>query len=474
MTQVFLFLLLHLVGMALTFATGLSRLPALACALGFPVGLAATVLLGLFLLVIGIPYTATSLALSVAVLVAAAWMARRPRLDRAMLSFAAVWTLGFTAAAALASAWNLAQMNYDSHQMVLLAGVIGRDGQLEARTLLELQSWGVFQVVAQSLTTFIGQDFLYGLQPIFGLSFLPVFALTLWRATGLLGVEGRLRTATVILTTTALFSSYMFAHHFVFIHTNLGTAVYLFIYVVLSWLAELEGDPFPLPIAFLCLIALALHRLEAPGMALLALVPALATTRLPRRAITPLLATFTVLIVGWYIELAAHVPADGLFLTPTRCVLVAAGVTAFFGWWMLADRVRLPALRRHFELLVASGFVLGLVLAFVAKPAHMIKSAAAWGKNLFRLKHWGWTWYVLIPAALASLPLAPPPRHRAFSFTIWLALVYTMLLALPRIPYRYALLDSANRMTIHILPLLFFYLALKAVPYMKRQPVELH
>src|SRR5690606_19990016 len=66
MTQAPLFLAFFLVGAAVTFAGGLGRWPGLALALAFPVGTACVTLTALLLLGVGLPYTPTTLGISIA------------------------------------------------------------------------------------------------------------------------------------------------------------------------------------------------------------------------------------------------------------------------------------------------------------------------------------------------------------------------------------------------------------------------
>jgi hypothetical protein len=190
----------------------------------------------------------------------------------------------------------------------------------------------------------------------------------------------------------------------------------------------------------------------------------LPASSLPRRAILPGLAGFTAVVAGWFVVLSFHVPAEAKFLTPTRCLLVAGLLAGYFGWWLAAAHPRLAPLERRLPAIAALVFVLALVVTFALAPDHMMLSLRKWASVLFTLPNWGQSWYFIVAAALIAAFTPAPPRSRAFTLTIVLALAYTMFLAYSRIPYRYSLLDSANRMTIHILPLLFFYLGLKAIP----------
>ena len=471
MSQLPLFVAMHLVGVAIAFAAGPRRHPALCCALGFPVGLAATVLAALLLLVIGIPYNAWTLGAAVVIPTVGLLVARPPALDRSTARLIAAWTAGFALLALPLTHWNLSLLNWDGHSIVMLSGAIGQSGVLERDVLTELQSWGAFQVIAHSMAAFTQRDYLYSLQPVLGASFLPLFAVTLWHATGHLGATGWRRSGGIALVALALFSLYSFAHHAVFIHTNFGTAVYLFGFIVLFWLAEMERDASGLPVAFLFLFALAIQRVELPVVAMIAVIATAMSSELPRRRITVALAAVTVLVIGWYILLAFHVSPGSRQLTPTRCIALAIGMAALFGWWMISAWPRLRVVNRNLHWLVSGAFALALLATFSLKPAHMIASVRAWAINLGTQPHWGYAWYGIAAILLLTLLLAPPPRRRAFVLTIGLSLAYILLLAYARRPYRIAVVDSANRMTIHIVPLLFFYLGLKIIPAVTR-PTE--
>lgn len=466
MSQTPLYLAIFAVGLVIALTAGPRRDVALCCALAFPAGLAAAVLAAMLLLVVGIPYNVWTLGAATLIPTAALAFARLPAagLDRTSLRLIATWTAGFGLVILALSHWNVSLLNWDSHRMVLLGGVIGRSEELDPRSISELQYWGVFQVVAHSMAAFTARDLVYALQPVLGCSLVALFTLALWRAVGRLGATGWRRTAAVTLATLALFSLYAFALHLVFIHTNLGTAVYLFGYVALFWLSDAERDPSGLPVAFLLLFALAVHRIETPLFALIALTATIFDTDLPRRAITRPLAVFTVLVASWYLVLAAHVSADSEFLTPTRCVAIAAAMIGFFGWWMISARPGLARFNRHLPLLAAVAAVLLLAAMFAVKTDHMAVSVQNWLKNLTMLPQWGYAWSGIALAVVVAVLVPAPPRHRMFTITIWLSLAATLMLVFPRTPYRFAFLDSAHRMTMHVLPLLFFYLALKTIP----------
>ena len=465
MSQAILFVTLHVTGTVLCLAFGPRRHPALCCALGFPVGLAAAVLVALGLLVVGIPMAAWTVGLAMALpgAAAAVELLRSRALDRRVLVVAGWWTIGFAALCPALVDTNLVLMTHDSHIFVGLGRAIAYQGELGDDVFSQLDSWGAFQVVAQSFVAFTSEEFLYALPQVLGLTFVPVFALTLWHGLGAQGAPLPRRGLLVAVATAALFTNSMVLFHLTYLHTNLGAAIYLFLFVVLFWLAEVEGDPSGLPVAFLCLIALAFQRTETPMVALMFLALTVPQSELSRPALTRGMISFTVMVGGWFELLAHHVPPQSSFLTPVRCRIVWAVLVIALLWWLVSDRPRLRRINRSFPVVIAGLATLAVAGAFAVEPAHMWLSVRRWASALDG-PHWGSLWWMMLVLVPLTL-LVPPPRFRqAFVVGIPVFFAFVLLLVLGRAPYYNRVDDSANRMTIHIVPLLFWYLALKALP----------
>src|SRR5690606_12117976 len=150
---------------------------------------------------------------------------RRRRLaGRALLLAAAPWALAIAGIGLGLGAVNLAVMSADSHQFVMLGGVVAADRGAAEGTLAALQAWGVFQVVAQSLAAFTQQDYLFALAPVLGLGLVALFAILLAEAARALGARGGRLVLVVALATAALATTPMFFRHILYIHTNMGSA----------------------------------------------------------------------------------------------------------------------------------------------------------------------------------------------------------------------------------------------------------
>jgi hypothetical protein len=468
-SQVALLVALHGLGVAIALAWGPRARPALACALGFPIGLAAVVAVALPVLAIGLPYGPALLGAVAIVAGLAVRGARRRGLDRRGRRVALAWTAGFAAAAAAAATVNLSHLNYDSHQLVALGRAVALDGGFEAGVLERLASWGVFQVIAQSLAVLIGAPYLDALAPVLAASLLGLLAALLAAGAALAGPLGRRGALAIALVVAATASLGMLERHAVFVHTNLGSALYLLAFVGTWWLAEVTDDPSGLPVAFGALLGFALQRIEAPLIALGVVAIAVLPSRLPRPAIGPPLAAVSLAIAMWFLYLAREAPPVGPFLTTGSCVAIAGATLAGLAAWRLLGRPRLAPLARHAPAAAAIALGLGLAALFATRPGHMAASLGAWVRDLTELPQWGASAYLLAALAIAAAALpAPPAARRIVGLGVVLVLGMILALAAGRVPYRFHVDDSANRMTLHVLPLLLLYVGLAWVPTVNR------
>jgi hypothetical protein len=468
-SQTLLFIGLHVLGVAICLALGPRHRPHLCAALGFTTGLAAMVGLEIAMLATGIRFGVLSASVAAAlVLTACLLQLRREHWpDRHSWQTIARWTVGFALAALVLSSRNLAILSYDSHFLVMLGGVIARDGVITPGLLEQMGLYGSFQVLAQSLVCFSNKSFLYALAPVFAASTAAVFAVVLNLALDALRVRMPGRRLVVGLVTVATFTSYMLFRHSFYIHTNFGVATYLFIFCTLLWLAEVEQDASAMPLAFIACFALSIQRIEAPLVCALFIGLTVVPSGLPARRILPSYAGFVLAMVGWYVLLGTEVPMDGKFLTPARCYLMAAIQVALLGYYALAHwRVAafLQRLNRWAPAVIVVVIAGALVAMFTLRYEHMSTSANAWAQTLWEEPYWEGTWVAIVGLAALGLLAPAPPARWSFVCGIPAYMGLILLLVWSRAPYYVHIGDSASRMAIHLVPLAFFYFALKFVP----------
>jgi hypothetical protein len=483
MSQTIWFVALHLLGMSVGLAVvgtrpGATRLTHLACALGFSVGLAVMVPVVLLLCTLGLPFTRVSIGGIAAVIAAFSWWRiARGGIERSTLRAVAIWTAGFAVVCVPLTFPNLSFLTFDSHTIVMLGGAVFDDGGFAPGMVEQFSDWGVFQVIAHSFVGFSDESYLYSLSTVLGASTIPVFVITLQQGLRKLGIRERRSVWLAIAMVTAVtFTNYMLLRHFFYIHTNLGSAVYMFEYVVLFWLAEVSDEEDTrrlLPLAFLALLALSLHRIENTFICVLLLAMTVLQSKQPARWLLTATAVYTVAVAAWFAVLAMHVSSTSEFLTPTKC-LASAGITVAFLLYALVSLGLAPRflvrLNRVLPFVVAGIVALALVYAFATKTEHMKISIMPLLENIWLSESWSGVWALITCIAIVGLFAPAPPSRNVFVWGIPIYLALIVLLAYGRTPYRTGTGDSGTRMAMHLIPMTMFYFGVKFIPLLLREP----
>jgi hypothetical protein len=429
--------------------------------------------LEMLMICVGIPFTAVTGTLGAAAGIAGCLAVARRRgwSVRTTWRVLAAWTLGVAVVAFAVSAVNLTIMSYDSHYMVIMGGAIGRDGTIDPAVLPRLGDYGVFTVFAQSLMCFTRESYLWAMPPMLAASTIALFALMLGMGLDALNVRLRHRGLVIALVTATTFTSFMFVNHSFYIQTNLGTTAYLLAFATLQWWSEVTDDRSALPLAFVALFAMTLHRIEAPTVAVLIMALAILPGRIPLRATLVPLTVMTIGVAAWYVVLAAAVSETSQFLTPSRCYLMAAILVSFNIYVAASASGKLPwleSVNRRAPLLVITALTLALAWSFATHYELMSQSARDWLHCLVAAPYWGRTWIAIVAFGLLGLAVPAPPARTLFVVGIPAYMAEILILVLFRTQYYFGIADSATRMSLHLVPLAFFYFGLKFVPLLQR------
>ena len=470
MSQLILFAALHVLGVAICMAVGPWQRIWLCNALGFAVGLAGMVFVYLGVLLVGVSHVGVTIALYAALLGTCVYSTvKRQRWNRSTIQAALVGARGFATLCFPFCNWNFSSFSYDSHMFVMYGRAIGADGQLTLDMLQQLDKWGMFQVVAHAMCAFVKQDYLYGLAPAFAVSMLATFVVTLGEALAEMRVEKRHRVLWVCLVVAVLLAIPLFRFHVIYIHSNMGSAGYLLFFVALFWLAEVKNDPSYLPLAFLSLLSFTVLRVEASPYSIAFLVVTVLDSRLPRQILLRWYAVYTGFLVAWFGLLALNVPADSVYLTPTKCLLFATGFAMLFAYWLLKDRPVIRLVTRHLISLTLLACVLGIIAAGVTHGDNMRESASIWLGDLWRSPWWASIWKLVAILTVVGLFVPAPPMCQRFMLSVWLFFGLTLIISSTGTAFGPDIDGSLIRMTIHILPVVLFYGALKFAPLLSAE-----
>ena len=444
-------------------------------------GQAFVVVESALLLLAGVPFTLWSVGALIAVDVVAlgAWGLRRGvswrrEFPRWAVSAAAVCLLAY-----LSASFARARGGGDTYMLDNLAHVLVRNGGLVPGAAWTVLSWGIFVPMTHAFAVLLGIDYFWGLAPVQAALFVGVFSVFTASALGEAALAGvRRRWGLTLSAALLLVTLPIFRCHCLYVHTNLGSAIYLFLALAGAWCAMTSREGHWPILALLAMIGFTMHRHESPLMVLFLLV-ILGSRRDPlRRQWLMVVATYTVFVLVWYGGLAAVLvrfrePADVRWgALPVAKVLdvrkAACFITLFIVYTViLAAGRRLSAVRRVVHrggALLTGGLLVGVVVFSLVRPDHLMASLRSVCVNLLCHDPFGWG-----RTAAACLMIAPlVMRLRRFPhsglfgrFIVGYLLIVLFLGFLRDRPYRTGPFDSANRMLLALFPAALCYLTLK-------------
>ena len=433
-----------------------------ACAAAYPLGSLIWVLVGLVALVGPWPYARGVLVAGILAALAGAavvWI-RSTRPDLRSLSLGCAC---FALASMVFGHLNLAVLSVDSYHYIGIGRSLATFGEL-GPLASELTNYGVFQLLVQSASVFVGLEYLHAAAPLLAASGVACFVVLAQR--GLIAMHGdpagrRLAVGAALLggvAALAMSAPYFMLAQALYIHTNYAAGVYLLLFCATFWLAELEDEPGWLPFAFAFLLAFSLQRLELPVFAVLFVVLASSECTLARGAVDRWLAIFVVVVVLWYLQLASGASEDTRLLTSQRAVGISVLVAAAFPLVRALRSPRLDRLRPWVPAVGVAAAGVGLLIASAANPEQMSESVGALLSHL-RDPVWGLMWLAFPILAVAVVREPAIPLQRLFSHGCAAALLGIVLAGALRAGYHDGWTDSGNRMLTHVAPTLFFFFA---------------
>ena len=461
--------------LVLLFAIGLAALSVLRrrmdavllCLLAFPFGSTLWVIFSLVLLVPGLPYTEPAMRLQIEVLMLAA-IALNVRLglpSRRETVAAIITTAVFLGTAALAVRYNYAFCSNDSWQLIVWGKGLANEA-ISAQALQNMvYSYGIFIPALHSAATLYGFDYLYAHVPVLTFWFLGVFSYVLFDAVRKCQLSKIAAAAWAGLGLLLVGSSYFVVFQGFCLLTNLTAAMYLFFGVALFCRYLTDRKVEYLGLGSLLLACFSIARMETTFVAVLAWIPLLERRDLRVKSLLLCYASYALIVGAWFLKaLATRGWEDGaigsgaamiaLVLTlaaPVLCIVLRSHRFSRFrpASWLLAhlSDVALYAIGT-----AAAAFT------FV-RLEHAVTSGNAIALNLLGGRgHWGVTWPALGLLALLAAWLRPGKCHRLLATVTAGGMLVIYTLVFLRNPYRPGWGDSANRMFIHLFPLICYYL----------------
>jgi hypothetical protein len=362
----------------------------------------------------------------------------------------------------LARSINFSTTSQDSIAQIATGRRLAYEG-LSSWVVEELSLRGIFLSLLQSASVFLGEDYLYLLQPGFAFTFLLVFFYLTRRIISHLLSDQRLALVYALLASAAFFSTYFIVFQFFYVHNSLISAGYLFLAVASFWLGAQEENQCWMVPGMVALLGFSLARNEAPIFALIFLVLVISADRIPYQTRLRTILPYLSLVILWYVYLLARMGAGTKILNPEKTLfiiaaLVACGALVLISKLEWVQRWLLPYLPQ----VMLGGLALMLAAMVIIKPGHMMISIWITMRNTLEVGGWGITWSLF--GFLFVLSVAGPrvPWDKLFFYGIFSFLFLLMGIVFFRNPFRLGWGDSGNRMLTHILPIIVLYISMKA------------
>ena len=348
----------------------------------------------------------------------------------------------------------------DSLYLVTMGRNILETGFMEWYFTSPLQ-WGVFVPVLQTIGMLFKHDYTGFIQPIISITFLIIFAFVIYRSCYKNASHKYIPYVLTFLSVGLLLSSNMYWVAQFYIHTNLDTAMSLFLTIIALYFAIQDQEDSWLGIAGVFIVMLGLIRIENVILASLIIVLTIATGKVAYRKLLWTFLPYLIFQIVYNLVIIQIDPvgfADLLSVSQLRLVtggLVALVIFLLISGHKLIQKKLLPML----NLVVVIGIGFLLLGVFLLKPEKIFLDT--WD-NLYAMFGTG-QWFATFWGVVILFFLVKAKKKNVMSnflnFLIFAFFSMIIILGYFKGNYHNAWYDSANRMYIHILPILLFYLS---------------
>jgi hypothetical protein len=384
---------------------------------------------------------------------------RQRSLSRDSILLGGASLVALTAVCLFVNSLRIVTVGPDSSYLARFGQNIGL-GNYEGSRMI-FSKWGPFVPFMHSVTNLLDEKLFWQYQPIISLNLVAIVFYTIY--TTIRAQKSFLQTfvATTVLISLMTLSD-IFVFHFFYIHTMIISGLYIYLFVfALAKMQQQPGRAYEL-VALLSLIAFGLARIEAPLFLIVILL--ITSFRQGWSYINrlKLIIPFVVFFVAWYARVYFILPEvpDNLtkgFAVALISVLVGFGVFAVVSGFKVLD----PIVKRTPFLTVIGLFLVGIVFTII-KPEHMLTSLVNIVVSLSLSGNWGLTWYVILFLATELYFTRRDATEHRWLFLIlvsFMLVVYDLVYF--REPYHTREFDSANRLVLEAVPLVFMYLSLR-------------
>ncbi len=436
--------------------------------LAFPVGAAVWVIFAVVCLALKIPLSlSTALLFGVVFLLFSFIKIRRQKFPVAKLLRGVGWNIGiFLMVSIVLCSRDLTVFTYDSYFYAAAGKVLALEHYLSLDTAITLAGYSVALPVIHSLAGLFGGQYFYTFHPMIGISFTLLMSSFFYRE--LLSRKVAKPRAAILTAVPVLgyFTTFFVVMSSLWVIPNFIAGVYLFLAIVSAVKAKHKLESYWLYLSGISLTVFALTRIEGPLFALVVFVFVFSVRGMIYRSWLKYIVPYFLLVSFWLIRLQSFLAGHSSdFLTQEKTwfiILITAGLLIITS--ALRFTLTKARLRRKFPPVVVGLLLLLVAFLTTVKMALAKTNFVVMIANLFApVGLWELFWIVTLPLLLLSLLIH---REKAGDgFVMYFIFAYILLLCgvffFRSVPLRLGFGDSANRMFIHITPVIIYYLAVR-------------
>ena len=353
---------------------------------------------------------------------------------------------------------NLTFITNDSLYLILYGQDLIQSGFSEWY-LASPASMGIYIGLIHAMGMLFGLDYVWFIQPV--LSAILIAAMVYFGNKSVIRyLHKKWLSLVLVVGATLLFVTANLTYGMlVYNHTNLSSGLFLFLIVVSLYFAIEEDNEGWLVLSGLSLISFGLMRIENPLIALIVIFLYLSSGKLSLRQSIFTFIPYLLIQGIWYfsvylmdIETFLSSMGDGQILLISIACFAMIFVILFSRWrilkWILDWAGKLLPF-----IFLAVWSVLGAL-----NPSTFLTNLQAIMSNFFVSGNWGFFWIINIPLLFISLFSDHFPQKRLLLRILISFFAVIEILGFFRVPYHNQWYDSANRMMIHIAPLVTFFI----------------
>jgi hypothetical protein len=356
----------------------------------------------------------------------------------------------------------MVRLTTDSFHYLMSSGALVRSGTLEGVADIFLLKRQLATPLLHTLGVETGRGYVSFWTPLLGVA---TFGTLTWLAqAGLRAMAVPRRWQWTLLISALAFSltSNRVMYHFFYINGHMLFASLLLVGVGLGWMAVRTGSwalLLPASLAFAALVPLRAESVIVAGAFLVVFVSSLEIPLRWRWVLLGPILVSTLLWDGWVLPRLLSSTSLELLKSPLGDLAVVAGLVAV----LLASSI--PSLSRILRVvpLVALGALAGLLAVLVLRdPQVMLDTIIGMSSAITTTGFWGTFWLVVPVLFVAGAIIGFPNDRYMILGLLAFALILPILAYLRGAPFGDHLGDSANRMVMHVAPLLILVIVLSA------------